>query len=408
MIASLYCDAGLSASVDGKVNVEDLVAFVGVTGFGLMIWAAVYGLRRREQWDRGVTRGFWVRFVPGYVATFVAMVVDPEESAADMAAGYLVVTGVGLMVWGGVFAFTHRSRWSESTLHGFLARFGPGAIVFVVVVAAVASFGDSGSVGPVAQQPQAAPSSASVSSTPPPPVPATSAAASDKPAGVPPEAQKAVVTRIDAGDAMQLSVTGQGESLPQFAFADVQLLHIRALQPGQCLSGQSAEHLRQLTPVGSTVWVQRDQKLRDEPGRYLLYVWTRSGAFVNVDMVARGYAAVQFTPPNSLHWEEISSAGEQAMAVRAGSWGNCGASEPTSSAQPSPQPDPDPKPRPNPQPDPSPVYTPPPDDEDDDGGAVYYKNCSAAKKAGAAPLHRGDPGYRSGLDRDNDGTACES
>ena len=29
------------------------------------------------------------------------------------------------------------------------------------------------------------------------------------------------------------------------------------------------------------------------------------------------------------------------------------------------------------------------------------------RAAGAAPLHRGDPGYRSGLDRDGDGIACE-
>lgn len=39
--------------------------------------------------------------------------------------------------------------------------------------------------------------------------------------------------------------------------------------------------------------------------------------------------------------------------------------------------------------------------------AVYYANCSAARAAGVAPLHRGDPGYRAGLDRDNDGIACE-
>jgi hypothetical protein len=38
---------------------------------------------------------------------------------------------------------------------------------------------------------------------------------------------------------------------------------------------------------------------------------------------------------------------------------------------------------------------------------VYYKDCDAARAAGAAPLHRGDPGYRSGLDRDGDGVACE-
>ena len=39
---------------------------------------------------------------------------------------------------------------------------------------------------------------------------------------------------------------------------------------------------------------------------------------------------------------------------------------------------------------------------------VYFTSCAAARAAGAAPLHRGDPGYRSGLDRDGDGTACEN
>ena len=40
-------------------------------------------------------------------------------------------------------------------------------------------------------------------------------------------------------------------------------------------------------------------------------------------------------------------------------------------------------------------------------GSVYFANCTAARAAGAAPLHTGDPGYRSPLDRDGDGTACE-
>lgn len=38
---------------------------------------------------------------------------------------------------------------------------------------------------------------------------------------------------------------------------------------------------------------------------------------------------------------------------------------------------------------------------------AYYANCAAAKRAGTAPLHRGGPGYRAGLDRDSDGVACE-
>lgn len=53
-------------------------------------------------------------------------------------------------------------------------------------------------------------------------------------------------------------------------------------------------------------------------------------------------------------------------------------------------------------------------DEDEDGGegegdeSTYYRNCSAARAAGAAPLHIGDPGYGPHLDRDGDGVACES
>lgn len=41
------------------------------------------------------------------------------------------------------------------------------------------------------------------------------------------------------------------------------------------------------------------------------------------------------------------------------------------------------------------------------GSSVYYANCSAARAAGAAPVRRGDPGYASHLDRDNDGIGCE-
>ncbi len=40
-------------------------------------------------------------------------------------------------------------------------------------------------------------------------------------------------------------------------------------------------------------------------------------------------------------------------------------------------------------------------------GGVYYANCSAARAAGVAPLHLGEPGYRPGLDGDRDGVACE-
>ena len=58
---------------------------------------------------------------------------------------------------------------------------------------------------------------------------------------------------------------------------------------------------------------------------------------------------------------------------------------------------------------PEPEYPPAPAPEPETAPAqnVYYPNCKAAKAAGAAPLYQGEPGYRAGLDRDQDGVACE-
>ncbi|WP_311768371.1 thermonuclease family protein [Sphingomonas kyeonggiensis] len=36
-----------------------------------------------------------------------------------------------------------------------------------------------------------------------------------------------------------------------------------------------------------------------------------------------------------------------------------------------------------------------------------YRNCAEARRAGAAPLHRGQPGYGAHMDGDGDGIACE-
>ena len=38
---------------------------------------------------------------------------------------------------------------------------------------------------------------------------------------------------------------------------------------------------------------------------------------------------------------------------------------------------------------------------------IHYRNCAAARAAGAAPIHIGEPGYEPRLDADNDGIACE-
>ena len=119
------------------------------------------------------------------------------------------------------------------------------------------------------------------------------------------------------------------------------------------------------------------------------------------------------------------------------------APSPTATASPSPTPTPSPTPSPTPRPTPTPTPSPIPttqapttqpplqplmqeseptqeaEPQAGGGGAApapapeqkqestYYPNCKAARAAGAAPLYQGEPGYRSGLDRDGDGIACE-
>ncbi|MFJ8296274.1 excalibur calcium-binding domain-containing protein [Streptomyces sp. NPDC094447] len=88
----------------------------------------------------------------------------------------------------------------------------------------------------------------------------------------------------------------------------------------------------------------------------------------------------------------------------------CPASPNTVLHKPTPKPTPTtPKPSrtqaPVPTQEPTPAATE--DDEPAGGSSVYYRNCTAVRAAGAAPIHAGEPGYGSHLDRDGDGVACE-
>ncbi|MGI8814740.1 MAG: excalibur calcium-binding domain-containing protein [Pseudonocardia sp.] len=77
---------------------------------------------------------------------------------------------------------------------------------------------------------------------------------------------------------------------------------------------------------------------------------------------------------------------------------------------PAPRVTPAPRVVPAPQVVPAPRVVPAPaprTEAQDSGGGAYYKNCAEARAAGAAPIQKGEPGYRPALDRDSDGTACD-
>ncbi len=76
----------------------------------------------------------------------------------------------------------------------------------------------------------------------------------------------------------------------------------------------------------------------------------------------------------------------------------------TAAPAPAPRPAPAPAPAPRPAPAPAPQPAPAPDPAP---RSVSYANCTEARAAGPTPIYRGQPGYASHLDRDNDGVACE-
>lgn len=67
-----------------------------LVGLALLIWAAVFGIRHRGRWDHQVTKGFWLRLLPGWAALCFGTALDPANpNAGAVAAGG---TGIGLIV----------------------------------------------------------------------------------------------------------------------------------------------------------------------------------------------------------------------------------------------------------------------------------------------------------------------
>ncbi|MEU0536672.1 excalibur calcium-binding domain-containing protein [Amycolatopsis tolypomycina] len=118
--------------------------------------------------------------------------------------------------------------------------------------------------------------------------------------------------------------------------------------------------------------------------------------------IQQGYLKYAATAGSSA----LAATESAAKAAVSGLWG-----APCHGTIDAPAPAPAPVVTPTPAPKPAPATKaappPPPVETTEEAPAAYYANCSAAKAAGAAPLYRGEPGYRSALDRDGDGVACE-
>ncbi|MBB3049984.1 micrococcal nuclease [Prauserella isguenensis] len=245
------------------------------------------------------------------------------------------------------------------------------------------------------------------------------------PDGVPRDAQRVRVEQIVDGDTLEAAAVSSGTVLSGTAQVDVRLLEIDApetkhpSEPEQCYGQEATEKLRELAPPGGTVWVQRDEELRDRYGRYLLYVWNHAGVFVNKAMVTEGFARPELYEPNDRHWKTIRDAGSRAQSAASGLWSACessGAPEDTPPTSTTPEPTPQPAPEPAPEPSTAPeprqeLEQPVPGSEPGAApeGVVSYphppdKDCSEIDESNFR-VQEGDP---HGFDADDDGIGCDS
>ncbi|HEX8865890.1 MAG TPA: excalibur calcium-binding domain-containing protein [Lentzea sp.] len=175
---------------------------------------------------------------------------------------------------------------------------------------------------------------------------------------------------------MTVSSVVDGRTVKLSTGAEVQVTGLA--QPGECWAASAVEFATK-TLVGKTVQVAGSRLQLADGGDYAVLA------------VSQGAARAAVGAASAIRDAEVI-----AKQASAGFWGpSCGGLD----VKPAPQPV-VPQPQPVvPQPQPEPAPQPP--------AAAYYPNCAAAKAAGVAPLYRGQPGYRSALDRDNDGVACE-
>ena len=169
----------------------------------------------------------------------------------------------------------------------------------------------------------------------------------------------------------------------------IRIIGIDTPERGECGYEAAAEHLRSLVADTGVVLVPGAQDDVDRYGRLLRYVDTAGGTDVGLAQITGQQAIARYDSRDGYgrHDREDQYVAADTRTVTGCSTlpGAPGAATPPTTA----------------------AFTGGGDTGGGGGGSVHFDNCTAARAAGAAPLHAGDPGYRTGLDRDGDGVACE-
>lgn len=141
----------------------------------------------------------------------------------------------------------------------------------------------------------------------------------------PVNAQPMVVDDVLNGDTVIL-IASSGSQVLGPGKVTARLLGIDAPEFGvtdECYAQEAQAKLASLLVEGTVAWVAIDEVAQDELGRYLMYVWSSEGRFVNYELALGGYVRALAMEPNHERWSAISGAQESATGRLRGIWGEC-------------------------------------------------------------------------------------
>jgi micrococcal nuclease len=155
----------------------------------------------------------------------------------------------------------------------------------------------------------------------------TALAVDDSVTARPLDAQPMVVLDVLSGDTVVLGVDKPGSQVQEFGQITARLLGINSPNFGlidECYAVEAEGRLSALLPDGELAWVVKDEVAKDELGRWLMYVWTHDGRFVNYELTVDGFVVAEQMPPNDKYWDIIAAGQTRAVARLWGLWGECG------------------------------------------------------------------------------------
>ncbi|HWH35814.1 MAG TPA: thermonuclease family protein [Acidimicrobiales bacterium] len=139
-------------------------------------------------------------------------------------------------------------------------------------------------------------------------------------AGQPPGT--AEVVRVIDGDTIVVRIGSAEERVRLLGIDTPESVDPRS--PVECYGPEASQRTAELLPPGTPIRLVRDVEGRDRYSRLLAYVYRADdGAFVNLDLVRRGFADVLSVAPNLAHADELASAAESARGEGAGLWSAC-------------------------------------------------------------------------------------